>query len=169
MTVKGPAKLITELKDEKAQGPDCLRKQYLTIITEFIAKGLSRIFDVALKALKVPKEWKLAHVIPWLKKGPWEQVCNYLPVSLTGIPGKICWSIYNMLEHIVFHYLNEKIDFVLRNSQHSFRQGLSCETLKTFHYLDKDKSCPIHAAVLDLQTCLIRFHTNCWCKNLTHR
>ena len=60
-----------------------------------------------------------------------------------------------MLEHIVLHYLNEKLEPILYNRQHGFRKGLSCETLlcATYHDLAKmaDTSSTIHAVALDVK------------------
>jgi len=33
-----------------------------------------------------------------------------------------------MMEHIVLHYLNQKLNDFLHNRQHGFRKGTSCET-----------------------------------------
>jgi len=41
----------------------------------------------------VPEEWRIANVTPVFKKGKKEDPGNYMPVSLTSIPGK-------MLEHL---------------------------------------------------------------------
>jgi len=58
-----------------------------------------------------------------------------------------------MLEHIVLHHLNEKIDDILYNRQHGFRRGLSCETqlCSTYHEIARyyDNNNTVHAVVLD--------------------
>jgi len=60
-----------------------------------------------------------------------------------------------MLEHIVLHYLNKKLDSILHNRQHGFRKGLSCETqlCATYHDLVKaaEDSSTTHAVILDFK------------------
>jgi len=44
------------------------------------------------------------------------------------------------MEHIVLHYLNEKLDSVLYHQQHGLRRGLSCQTQLCVTYLDLVKA-----------------------------
>ena len=60
-----------------------------------------------------------------------------------------------MLEHIVLHHLNKKLDTMLHNRQHGFRRGLSCETqlCGTFHQLARsaNNGNTTHALIFDFQ------------------
>jgi len=60
-----------------------------------------------------------------------------------------------MMEHIVLHYLNEKLDKILHNQQHGFRKGMSCETqlCATYHDIAQSvkSSYTTHAIILDFK------------------
>ena len=65
-----------------------------------------------------------------------------------------------LMKHIVLHNLNEKLDEVLHNRQHGFRQGRYCETQLCSAYHDHDitrsvdQGDTIHAVVLDFDKVL---------------
>jgi hypothetical protein len=148
ITVAGVEKLLLSLKNGKSPGPDGLRKPDLTIDTKLIAKCLSCIFNASIDQGKLPSQWKVAHITPIHKKGALDNPGNYRPISLTNITCKI-------MEHIVLHYLNEKLDSILYSRQHGFRHGLSCETqlCATYHDLARsaEGSLCTHAVVLDFK------------------
>jgi len=90
----------------------------------FLRNCRTKIFQSSLHQGVLPAEWKSANVFPIFKKGDHTKVLsNYRPVSLTSICSKI-------LEHIVysciFSHLNEHN--ILREEQHGFQTGKSCET-----------------------------------------
>jgi hypothetical protein len=144
----GVAKLITSLKNGKSPGPDGIRKPDLLVHLPTEANCLSQIFRASLQSGKLPDQWKMAHVVPVHKGGELNLANNYRPISLTSIPCKL-------LEHIVLHFLNEKLDNILHNRQHGFRKGMSCETqlCATFHDLAKtvESSKTTHALILDFK------------------
>ena len=75
----------------------------------------------------IPKEWTLANISPFIKKGDRSLACNYRPVSLTCVPCKL-------LEHIVHVHVCSNImphldeHKLLSDKQHAFRKWHSCET-----------------------------------------
>ena len=124
------------------------RKPDLLIDLTSTSKCLSHIFHTSLASGQLPNRWKTAYVTPVHKGGELNLTQNYRPISLTSIPCK-------MLEHIVLHYINEKLDSVLHNRQHGFRSGMSCETqlCATYHDLSKsmESSKTTHALILDFK------------------
>ena len=148
ITVEGVEKLLRNLKGGKAPGPDGLRKEDLCIDARLTAKCLTLIFTASIEQGKLPNDWKVANVTPIHKKGSRQLPNNYRPISLTSIPCK-------MLEHIVLHYVNDKIDSILYNRQHGFRRGLSCETqlCGTYHELARsmNNAKSVHAVILDFK------------------
>ena len=118
----GVAKLLHELKPEKAAGPDGVSTRLLKETANEIAPVLAFIFNTTLKLGEVPKDWKKANVAPIYKKKGHKWDCeNYRPISLTCVCCKI-------MEHIVFtnimtHFEQFKI---LNPSQHGFRKSVSC-------------------------------------------
>ena len=95
-----------------------------------IPPALTLLYRASINQGAVPSDWKMANIVPIFKKGSKSSPSNYRPISLTSICCKI-------LEHIIYsgisHHLEEHN--VIRNEQHGFRSGRSCETqlLITIH------------------------------------
>jgi len=121
VTLEGIVKLIQNLPNGKSPGPDGIRNPDMLIDLEGTARCLALIYKNSLDADGLPKQWKLANVTPIHKGGSSEPPNNCRPVSLTSIRCK-------MMEHIMLHHLNEKLDSVLHHQQHGFRRGLPFQT-----------------------------------------
>ena len=91
------------------------------IKTEIIA-ALACIFNQSLNTGIFPEKLKVAKVIPIHKRGSWNDISNYRPISLLS-------SITKILEKLIFKqlstYLNEHK--LLYDSQYGFRAGHSTE------------------------------------------
>jgi hypothetical protein len=148
ITANGVCKLIGDLKHGKAPGPDGINASMLQLHPELTAECLSIIYNKSFSLGQVPARWKEANVVPLHKTGDRKFPGNYRPVSLTSIPCKI-------MEHIILHKLNEELEHLLTDSQHGFRQGLSCETqlTSTIHSIAKnsDQGYATHALILDFK------------------
>jgi len=144
--IKGVKKLLADLKNAKALGPNQLRKADLTIDTHLTAECLNQIYNKSLQHSELPDSWKTANVTPIFKSSDRSAANYYRPISLTSIPCKL-------LEHIVLGILLGKIYGFLHSRQHGFRKGLSCETqlCATMHDIlsAANKDLSTHAAVLD--------------------
>lgn len=68
VTSDGVLKLLKELKNGKAPGPDMLRKEDLCSNLEISSKILSKIFQYSLDIGQLPDIWKVANVAPIHKK-----------------------------------------------------------------------------------------------------
>ena len=92
-------------------------------LVEVIAEPLSIIYQRSLLTGEVPKDWRLASVIPIYKKGCREDLGSYRPVSLTSVLGK-------MMEQIVLRGITRHVqdNQGIRPSQHGFTEGRSCLT-----------------------------------------
>ena len=120
----GVLKLINNLKDGKAAGPDGIVGRMLKG-TQFVsARYLRYIYKQSLEDGSVPDDWKLAAVVPVYKSGKKNNVKNYRPISLTSICCK-------MLEHIIVSNLVSHLEenSLLSSKQFGFRKGSSCEML----------------------------------------
>ena len=51
------------------------------------------IIESSFKTSKIPKEWKIAYIMPLYKNENKEVPLNYRPVSLTSIVCKICEKV----------------------------------------------------------------------------
>ena len=71
----------------------------------------------------MPEDWRKANVSSIFKKGKKEDPGNYMPVSLTSIPGKV-------MEQLILEVINKQVEEkkVVRSSQHGFTKEKSCLT-----------------------------------------
>ena len=74
--------LINSLKQNKASGHDDIFPYFLKITAPIIALPLSTVFNYCLTFGVFPGKLKLAKVIPVYKKGSFDQLTNYRPISL---------------------------------------------------------------------------------------
>ena len=51
---------------------------------------------------EIPKEWSLVNICPLFKEGDRSLACNYRPVSLTCIPGKLLE--HSLCSNILAHF-----------------------------------------------------------------
>ena len=114
-------KHLYNINSNKASGPDGIHGKVLKNCSESLAYPLSLLLKVSYNTGSLPKEWKLANVVPIHKKGSKDDIKNYRPISLTCLVMKI-------FERIL------KEEFLLRTShlidcrQHGFLNLKSCST-----------------------------------------
>jgi hypothetical protein len=122
ITVNGVAKLLKNLKPQKAAGPDSIKPIILKELYQEISPILTFIFQRSKDTGEIPEEWKQANVVPVFKKGPKHLAANYRPVSLTCICSKL-------MEHILSTSIMQHLDDnnILYGKQHGFRARHSCE------------------------------------------
>ena len=79
------------------------------------------IFNESFQTGYIPKQWKVANVVPVFKKGDKRQVDNYRPISLTSL-------IMKAFEKCVRVELFESCKHLIDSSQHGFLPEKSCTT-----------------------------------------
>ena len=62
---------------------------------------LAMLFERSMLFIFVPSVWKVANIVPILKKGNPLKVNNYRPISLTSTISKVMEKIIN--DHILSH------------------------------------------------------------------
>ena len=143
-------KVLENINVYKTPGPDGIAPRVLKETKNEICKPLSIIFNKSLNSGKIPRDWKLANVTPIQKKGNKAQPCNYRPISLTSIVGKIMETI--MRDKLV-NFLEE--NSLIKNSQHGFCNKRSCVTNFFDFYNDVfnifDESKAVDVIYLDFQ------------------
>ena len=75
-------KIVQNLKNSKATGLDDIDTSTLKLVINDILPALTHIINLSLSSLTFPKSWKLAKIIPLLKKGDPLDPQNYRPVAL---------------------------------------------------------------------------------------
>ena len=119
----GVLKLLANINENKATGPDGIPGKLLKICANEISEALSLMFQASLDQGCIPNDWKTANIVPVYKKGNRHEVANYRPISLTPIVSKL-------LEHIIhsniMNFLEE--NNILNNYQHGFRKRRGCVT-----------------------------------------
>lgn len=144
----GVAKLLHQLKTNKASGPDAIPNIVLKTLADTIAPILTIIYQKSIDTAQLPQDWLTANVSCAFKKGDRHIAANYRPISLTSVPCKI-------LEHIIFRHIMSHLENhqILTNLNHGFRSGFSTETqlLTTTNDLLKsfDQGKQIDMAILD--------------------
>lgn len=146
--VEGVRKLLSNIKVNKAAGPDEIPNRVLQACATEAAPAITAIFQQSVNSGELPTDWRDANIAPVYKKGDRHAAENYRPVSLTCVISKL-------LEHIICHHMLDHLDKhkVLTSLNHGFRSGYSCETqlVVTAHdllgYYDKNKQ--VDTIILD--------------------
>ena len=88
-------KIVEGLKTSKSTGLDDIDTNTIKLIINDMLPALTHVINLSLTTLVFPHSWKLAKIIPLLKKGDPLDPKNYRPVALLPIFSKI-------LERVVF-------------------------------------------------------------------
>ena len=102
ITPEGVKKLLSDLKPNKASGPDQLPATFLKECAKELAPILLAIFNQSLNSGDLPSDWLMSHITPIFKKGNKNSPGNYRPIALTSICCKIFEHILtsNIMSHL---------------------------------------------------------------------
>ena len=89
---------------------------------DLIAEPLTVIINASLRQAKVPSDWKVARIIPLLKKGCARDMDNYRPISILSSVSKL---LERTIHSQMVHYLQEHK--LLSPYKCGFRKGYSTE------------------------------------------
>ena len=112
---EGVLKLLKDLKENKASGPDNIPSWVLKVAAEPVSICLQHLFTASLRTGTVPNDWKQANITPVFKKGERFKASNYRPVSLTCVCSKL-------MEHVIVSQVMGHFDQpnILADCQHGF-------------------------------------------------
>ena len=113
--------LLRKINSNKACGPDAIHGKILKSCAVSLSTPLSLLFSLSYNTGSIPKEWKVANIVPVHKKGSKDDVENYRPISLTSL-------IMKTFERIIKEELLIRIMPLLDNRQHGFLNAKSCTT-----------------------------------------
>jgi hypothetical protein len=133
-------KIIRGMKPKSSSGPDQLSVKLLKAIESCISGPISLLVNQSLSTGIFPQKFKIAKVVPLLKKPNCFVIDNFRPVSLLPVISKIVEKIvFNQL----FKYFTENKLFYI--SQYGYRIAHSTETAclelvdRTTQLLDEKK------------------------------
>ena len=112
----GVLKLLSNLKPDKAVGPDSIKPLVLKQLE--IAAVICLLFAKTLETGQLPSDWKKAQVCPLFRKGDKTEPSNYRPISLTCILCKV-------MEHIIASNISKHLN--KHNALYELQHGF-CET-----------------------------------------
>ena len=123
---------IKTIDSSKAQGPDKIPAKILVECAEQISPSLTDIFNLSLQSGTLPTEWKLANIVPLLKKAPAEKVENYRAISLLSLVSKL-------LERCILNKIIDHIASNLSYLQFGFLKGRSTtsQLLSVYHKIQE--------------------------------
>ena len=121
--VKTIENIVKGSKPKTSKGTDGITMKLLKVILDSIALPLTVLINQSLMTSIFPSKFKVAKIMPLLKKPNIFKVDNFRPISLLPCISKI-------LEKCVFKQLNEYFEKhkLLYNSQYGYRQGHSTES-----------------------------------------
>lgn len=131
----------------RAPGHDGLSVEHLVYAGSHIYRILAMFYTFCIRHTYLPKDLMESVVVPVVKNktGDIADKCNYRPISLAAILGKV---FDGLLERQLNNYL------ILNDAQFGFRKGLSTESailaLKQTVKYYTDRRTPVYAAFLDL-------------------
>jgi len=119
--------VLYKLNIDKATGPDSIPARVLKQAAPELAKPFARLFRLLMDKHYMPKQWKVAHVIPCYKKKDKHDPNNYRPVSLLSIISKVMEALVNraLWKYICKHRL-------ISDKQFGFRAGHSTADALTY-------------------------------------
>ena len=113
---------IKEIKAKSSSGQDRLSNKLLKVIGNEISKPLTLIINQSFNTGIFPKKLKIAKVVPIYKKGDFNLIENYRPVSLLPCISKIFEKIMHSRIYNFFTHNN-----LFYSSQYGFRSQHSTE------------------------------------------
>lgn len=118
-------KYLSDLKWNKATGPDQISPRTLKTAGNALVHPLYHIYCESLRSGYVFEQWKVARLSPIHKKDDESDMSNYRPISILSIPSKILESTVS--QRIVNHTFHEHS--LVTENQWAYRKGFSTELM----------------------------------------
>ena len=114
-------KNIKRLNNNKAEGIDFIKNEYLKNCPQSVIELAVRLFNLILKTGIVPQEWCIGLIVPiFKKKGSPDDPNNYRGITLLSVLGKLFTSCINVR---LGNYLDAR--GIIGEEQAGFREGYS--------------------------------------------
>ena len=124
-------KICNQLKPKLSSGADFISNKLLKLIAPIIITPLHYLINLSLESGYIPREFKIAKVVPVFKTGDKHDFNNYRPISLLS-------SFSKLMEKIVSRQLIGFLNFhnVLYKHQYGFRASHNTSH-PVLHFTDK--------------------------------
>ena len=135
--------LIDTLKNKKSSSYDGISNLIIKKNKMVLLRPLKSIINASLETGKVPKQWKIAKVIPLFKGGDKKNINNYRPISLLPAFSKVLKKVVRI--QLYRHLANG----ILVQQQFGFRNGRSTERaiLNFMQNMERNRDKKYHLAV----------------------
>ena len=124
VTSVSPEELILimgKFSNKLTAGDDLIPSFIIHDCRHILATPLALIINLALKTNTYPDRWKIAKVIPILKKGSSQMFNNYRPISILPNFSKV-------MEQVLYKQIYRNVHPYLSPNQHGFLKGRSTIT-----------------------------------------
>ena len=111
---------LHQLDASKSTGPDGIPARVLKQCAPELAPILTKLFQRCYERGHCPSQWKIAEVVPVLKKGDASNPSNYRPIAITSV---ICKVMETLLAKNLLKYLEQ--NNLISDRQYGFRKSRS--------------------------------------------
>ena len=145
-------KICNQLKPKLSSGADFISSKLLKQIAPIIILPLHHLINLSLESGYIPREFKIAKVVPVFKDGDQHDYNNYRPISLLSSFSKLMEKIVarQLVGFLNTHNLFYKHQYGFR-ANHSTSQPVLHFTDKIFHALNQKPSATTLAIFIDLK------------------
>ena len=121
ITAEEILKVIRNLKNNKAAGPDYILNEYIVATKELLLPLYVKLFNRVLDSGKIPVDWLIGWIVPiFKKKGNPTDPSNYRGMTVLSCLGKVFTSILNNRLTAFSNLYN-----ILLENQAGYRKGYS--------------------------------------------
>ena len=145
-------KICKALKPKSSAGADCISTKLLKEIAPLIITPLHHLINLSLETGFVPKEFKIAKVVPVFKSGDKHDYNNYRPISLLSSFSKLMEKVVSrqVIGFLNYHNLLYKHQYGFR-AKHNCSQPVLHFSEKIYNSLNQKPSLTSLAIFIDLK------------------
>lgn len=121
--------VIHALDENKTNSPDKIPPVFYIETATSISKVLSILFNISLRSMTYPDEFKKSIISPIFKSGDIDNIENYRPISILPAIAKI-------YDKLLYDHISTKTAHLINECQHGFTSGKSTTTTNLLEFVD---------------------------------